>query len=157
MSLTPPPKVQKLQAALHAKAKGSPGYRFYLLYDKVYRRDVLAFAYQCCSANGGAAGVDGQTFADIEKYGVETMAGRTDGRTQEEDVSSAAGAAGVHPQAGRQADGRWAFRRSGTAWCRWRRCWFSEPIFEADLQPEQYAYRPDRSALDAVRAGPCAG
>ena len=70
MSLTPPPKVQKLQAALHAKAKGSPGYRFYLLYDKVYRRDVLAFAYQCCLANGGAAGVDNQTFADIEKYGV---------------------------------------------------------------------------------------
>jgi retron-type reverse transcriptase len=70
MSRIPPPKVQKLQAALHAKAKGSPGYRFYLLYDKLYRRDVLAFAYQCCLANGGAAGVDNQTFADIEKYGV---------------------------------------------------------------------------------------
>jgi len=70
MSLTPPPKVQKLQAALHGKAKGSPGYRFYLLYDKVYRRDVLAFAHQGCLANGGAAGVDKQTFADIEKYGV---------------------------------------------------------------------------------------
>jgi hypothetical protein len=55
MSLTPPPKVQELQEALHAKAKGSPGYRFYLLYDKVYRRDVLAFAHQCCLANGGAA------------------------------------------------------------------------------------------------------
>lgn len=70
MSLTPPPKVQKLQEALHAKAKRSPDYRFYLLYDKVYRRDVLAFAYQCCLANGGAAGTDGQTFADIEKYGI---------------------------------------------------------------------------------------
>src|SRR4030042_2813019 len=70
MSLTPPPKVQKLQAALHAKAKGSPGYRVYLLYDKVYRPDVLAFAYQCCLANGGAAGVDGQSFEDIEKYGM---------------------------------------------------------------------------------------
>ena len=104
MSLTPPPKVQKLQAALHAKAKGSPGYRFYLLYDKVYRRDVLAFAYRCCLANGGAAGVDGQTFEDIEKYGVRTVAGRTGGRTQEEDVSSAAGPAGVHSQAGREAE-----------------------------------------------------
>ncbi len=69
MSLTPPPKVQKLQAALHAKAKGSPGYRFYLLYDKLYRADVLAFAYRCCAANGGAAGVDGQTFEVIEAYG----------------------------------------------------------------------------------------
>ena len=70
MSLTPPPKVQKLQETLHAKAKGSPGYRFYLLYDKVYRRDVLEHAYRCCSANGGAPGVDGQTFADIEKNGI---------------------------------------------------------------------------------------
>ena len=69
MSRIPPRKVQKLQAALHAKAKGSPDYRFYLLYDKLYRADVLAFAYRCCVANGGAAGVDGQTFEAIETYG----------------------------------------------------------------------------------------
>jgi len=66
MNLTTPPSVQKLQAALHDKAKESPNFRFYALYDKVYRRDVLAFAYACCQANGGAAGVDGQTFEDIE-------------------------------------------------------------------------------------------
>src|SRR4030065_24512 len=70
MSLTPPTKGQKLQETVAVKEKGSPGYRFYLLYDKVYRRDVLEFAYRCCSANGGAPGVDGQTFADIEKYGI---------------------------------------------------------------------------------------
>ena len=58
MSLTPPPSVQKLQAALHTKAKGSPDYRFYALYDKVYRKDILAFAYDCCKSNQGAAGVD---------------------------------------------------------------------------------------------------
>jgi hypothetical protein len=71
MSLTTPASVQKLQTALHDKAKESPDFRFYALYDKVYRKDVLAFAYECGKANGGAAGVDGQTFEDIEAYGVE--------------------------------------------------------------------------------------
>ena len=71
MSLPPPPKVQKLQEALHAKAKGSPGYRFYALYDKVYRKDVLEWAYVRCRANDGAAGVDRQTFEDIEAYGLD--------------------------------------------------------------------------------------
>ena len=71
MSLVTPARVQKLQTALHAKAKESPSFRFYALYDKAYRKDILAFAYQCCKANGGAAGVDGQRFEDIETYGVE--------------------------------------------------------------------------------------
>jgi hypothetical protein len=69
VSLTPPPKVEKLQTTLHAKAKGSPEYRFYRLYDKVYRRDILEFAYLRCRSNDGAPGVDGQTFEDIEAYG----------------------------------------------------------------------------------------
>jgi RNA-directed DNA polymerase len=59
MSLTTPESVQKLQAALHDKAKKSPDFRFYALYDKVYRKDVLTFAYACSKANGGAAGVAG--------------------------------------------------------------------------------------------------
>src|SRR5260370_31655132 len=63
--------VQKLQTGLHDKAKGSPKFRFYALCDKVYRADVMAFAYECCKANRGAAGVDGQTFEDIEKYGLK--------------------------------------------------------------------------------------
>jgi retron-type reverse transcriptase len=70
MSLTPPEKLQKLQAALHAKAKASPDQRFHALYDKVYRWDVLCHAYERCKANGGAAGVDGQTFAKIEENGL---------------------------------------------------------------------------------------
>src|SRR5213083_1835662 len=65
MSLQPPNQVVKLQTALHAKAKAAPSYRFYLL----YRPDVLAHAYERCKSNQGAAGVDGQTFRDIEAYG----------------------------------------------------------------------------------------
>ena len=70
MGLATPETVGKLQTTLHAKAKNLPDYRFYTLYDKVYRSDVLTFAYQLCLANGGAPGVDGQTFEDIKAYGV---------------------------------------------------------------------------------------
>ena len=69
VNLVPPKTVEKLQATLHAKAKGSPDYRFHALYDKVYRSDVLEHAYRLCRRNGGAEGVDGQTFEDIETYG----------------------------------------------------------------------------------------
>ncbi len=75
MSLRPPSKVRKLQETLHAKAKGSPGYRFYALYDKVYRADVLEYAYRCCRHKGGAAGVASERFADIEAYGTQRWLG----------------------------------------------------------------------------------
>ena len=71
ISLATPESIQKLQTALHDKAKKSPDFRFYSLYDKVYRKDVLTYAYACCKANGGVAGVDNQTFEDIEAYGAE--------------------------------------------------------------------------------------
>src|ERR1700693_5680993 len=70
-NLATPKRVQKLQMALHAKAKAEAGYRFYALYDKLSREDILAHAYAQCRSNKGAPGVDGQDFADIEAYGVE--------------------------------------------------------------------------------------
>ena len=150
MSLQPPEKTRKLQAALHAKAKGSPGYRFYLLYDKVYREDVLAHAYERCKANGGAAGVDGQKFVDIETYGVERWLG---------ELAEALRKKAYQPQAVRRVyipkpDG--TKRPLGIPTIRDRVAQTAvvlvlEPIFEADLPPEQYAYRPGRNALDAVR------
>jgi group II intron reverse transcriptase/maturase len=150
MSLTTPSSVQKLQTALHDKAKGSSKFRFYALYDKVYREDVLVFAYECCQANGGAAGVDGQTFEDIAEYGVrkwlDELAQELKSRT-------------YRPQPVRRVwipkpDGKQ--RPLGVPAIKDRVAQTAavlvlEPIFEADLPPEQYAYRPDRSALDAVR------
>jgi len=150
MSLTTPPSVQKLQTALHDKAKGSPRFRFYALYDKVYREDVLAFAYECCKANGGAAGVDGQTFEDIEGYGLKRW---LDELTQELKSRT------YQPQPVRRVwipkpDGKQ--RPLGVPAIKDRIAQMATvlvlgPICEADLQPEQYAYRPDRSALDAVK------
>jgi hypothetical protein len=69
-NLSTPISVQKLQMALHAKAKSEAGYRFYALYDKIYREDILAHAYAQCRSNKGAPGVDRQDFADVEAYGV---------------------------------------------------------------------------------------
>jgi group II intron reverse transcriptase/maturase len=150
MSLATPSSVQKLQTALHEKAKASPSCRFHALYDKVYRKDVLAYAYERCRSNGGAAGVDNQSFADIANYGAERW---LDGRTQELKDRT------YRPQAVRRVyipkpNGKQ--RPLGIPTIRDRTVPTAaglvlEPVFEADLQPEQYAYRADRSALDAVQ------
>jgi RNA-directed DNA polymerase len=149
MSLTPPQSVQKLQAALHAKAKGSPGCRFHALYDKVYRPDVLAFAYDCCRSNQGAAGVDGQAFADIETCGLDRWLGELAQELKGRTYRPAA----VRRVYIAKADGKQ--RPLGIPTVKDRVVQMAAvlvlgAIFEADLQPEQYAYRPGRSALDAV-------
>lgn len=81
-NLATPESVQRLQNALHAKAKAEPGYRFYALYDKLYREDILAHAYAQCRANRGAAGVDRQDFVAVEAYGVERWLGELAQRPQ---------------------------------------------------------------------------
>ena len=74
-NLATPASVQKLRTALHAKAKTEAGYRFYALYHKIYREDILAHAYAQCCSNKGAPGVDDQDFPDIEAYGVQRWLG----------------------------------------------------------------------------------
>src|SRR6201997_5914303 len=150
MSLATPESVQKLQTALHDKAKRSPDFRFYALYDKVYRQDVLAFAYECCKANGGAAGVDNQTFEDIETYGEERwldeLAQELKNRTYQ--PLPVRRVYIPKPDGKQRPLGVPAFRDRTAEMAS---VLVLEPIFEADLQSEQYAYRRDRSALDAVK------
>ena len=119
--------------------------------DKVWRDDVLAVAWQMVRRNGGAAGVDGETVADIEAFGVDRWLGVLARDLKERTY---------RPQAVRQVlipkKQRGKFRPLGIPCLRDRVAQTAamlvlSPIFEADLQPEQYAYRPGRSAHDAVR------
>jgi len=148
-NLTTPKSVQKLQMALHAKAKAEAGYRFYALYDKIYREDILAHAYAQCRSNKGAPGVDGQDFADIEAYGVERWLGELALALREETYQPDPIRRVFIPK----ANGK--LRPLGISTVRDRVCMTAamlvlEPIFEADLPPEQYAYRPGRNAQQAV-------
>ena len=148
-NLSTPKSVQKLQMALHAKAKAEAGYRFYALYDKISREDILAHAYAQCRSNRGAPGVDGQEFADIEAYGVERWLGELALALKEETYQPDPIRRVFIPK----ANGN--LRPLGLSTLRDRVCMTAamlvlEPIFEADLPPEQYAYRPGRSAQQAV-------
>jgi RNA-directed DNA polymerase len=138
------------QHALNAKAKESPNFRFYALYDKVYRKDILAFAYASCKANGGAAGVDHQEFEDIEAYGEERWLDELAQELKDRTYQPLPVRRVYIPK----ADGK-TQRPLGIPAIRDRAAQVAavlvlEPVFEADLQPEQYAYRKDRSALHAI-------
>src|SRR5690348_5925606 len=147
--LATPKSVQKLQAALHAKAKAEAGYRFYALYDKISREDILAHAYAQCRSNKGAPGVDGQDFADIEAYGVERWLAELALALRQETYRPEPIRRVFIPK----ANGK--LRPLGISSMRDRVCMTAallvlEPIFEADLPSEIYAYRAGRNAQQAV-------
>jgi RNA-directed DNA polymerase len=148
-NLTTPNSVQKLQTALHAKAKAEAGYRFYALYDKISREDILAHAYALCRSNKGAPGVDGQDFADVKAYGVQRWLGELALALRQETYRPDPIRRVFIPK----ANGK--LRPLGISTLRDRVCMTAamlvlEPIFEADLPPEQYAYRRERNAQQAV-------
>ena len=150
MSLKTPNKIRNLQRKLYLKAKAEPGFRFYLLYDKIYRKDILDHAFRVSRANGGAPGLDGKTFEDIESDGLEEWLSGIRKELREKTYKPQPVFRVYIPKAGR---GR---RPLGIPTIRDRviqtACKLvTEPIFEADLEPYAYGYRPGRSAQDGIR------
>ena len=151
MSLSTPIAIRTLQRKLYRKAKAEPAFRFYLLYDKIWREDILHHAYALARANAGAPGVDGMTFAVIEASGLEKwLAG-----LREELVLKTYRPNPVRrvmiPKPNGQGE-----RPLGIPTIRDRVIQTAakivlEPIFEADFEDNAYGYRPARGAVDAVK------
>jgi len=150
MSLATPEKIRSLQRKLYRKAKAEPAFRFYVLYDKICREDILRHAYGLARANAGAPGVDGVSFAEIEAQGLETwLAG-----LREDLVSKTYRPEPVRRVMIPKAGG--GERPLGIPTIRDRVVQTAaklvlEPIFEADFEDNAYGYRPRRGAVDAVK------
>ena len=150
MSLVTPDKIRILQRKLYIKAKAEPAFRFYQLYDKIYRKDILLHAYRLARANAGAPGVDGMTFAAIEEEGLEAwLAGLAEDLVSKtyrpEPVLR------VHipkPDGGERPLGIPTIRDRVVQTAAKL---MLEPIFEADFEDNTYGYRPRRGAVDAVK------
>ena len=150
MSLETPEQIRTLQRKLYRKAKEEPSYRFYLLYDKIYREDILHHAYQLVKANRGSAGVDGQTFEQVESQGLRKwLAGiREELRTKRYKPQPVRRVMIPKPGGGERPLGIPTIRDRVVQTAAKL---VLEPIFEADLEPCAYGYRPKRSAQDAIR------
>jgi len=150
MSLETPEKIRSLQRKLYCKAKAEPAFRFYVLYDKICREDVLGHAYALARANAGAPGVDGVTFAQIEASGVEAWLAGLRGDLVAKTYRPDAVRRGMIPKPGGGE------RPLGIPTIRDRVIQTAakivlEPVFEADFEDSAYGYRPRRSAIDAVK------
>src|SRR5258708_7044608 len=150
MSLETPIKIRMLQRKLYQKAKEEPSYRFYLLYDKMYREDVLAHAYALVKSNQGAPGVDGQSFWGIESQGLEEwLPGiRDDLRDKTYQPQAVRRVMIPKPGGGERPLGIPTVRDRVVQTAAKL---LLEPIFEADFDPNAYGYRPKRSAQEAIQ------
>ena len=150
MSLQTPEKIRNLQKGLYAKAKAEPAFRFYLLYDKVYREDILHHAYRLARRNGGAPGVDGVKFADIEAEGLEEWLASLREELLKQTYKPRPVRRVMIPKPGGGE------RPLGIPTIRDRVVQTAaklvlEPIFEADLSDSAFGYRVGRSAGEAVK------
>jgi RNA-directed DNA polymerase len=150
VSLATPEKLRRLQEALYTKAKQEPAYRFYLLYDKVYRADILAHAYALSKQHGGAPGVDGVTYENIEGAGLERWLAAVQEALREETYRPQPVRRVLIPKPGGGE------RPLGIPTIRDRvvqtaALLIVQPIFEADMEPTAHGYRPGRGALEAVQ------
>ncbi len=150
MSLKTPDRIRILQRKLYGKAKEEPGYRFYLLYDKIYREDILAHAYALAKSHQGAPGVDEQTFEQIESAGLEKwLAGlRKELREKTYQPQPVRRVRIPKPGGGERPLGIPTVRDRVVQTAAKL---VIEPVFEADLEPDAYGYRPRRSAQDAIQ------
>jgi RNA-directed DNA polymerase len=150
MSLETPIKIRMLQIKLYRKAKEEPERRFHQLYDKIYREDILHHAYALAKSNQGAAGVDGQSFNGIESTGLaEWLTGiRNELRNCTYKPAPVRRVKIPKPGGGERPLGIPTIRDRVVQTAAKL---VLEPIFEADLEPYAYGYRPKRSAQDAIR------
>ena len=150
MSLTTPESIRTLQRKLYCKAKAEPAYRFYLLYDKLHRDDILAHAYALARANAGAPGVDGMTFAAVEAMGQ----GEWLAAIRKDLVAKTYRPAPVRrvmipkPGGGERPLGIPPIRDRVVQTAAKL---VLEPLFEADLDPAAHGYRPGRSGANAIK------
>jgi RNA-directed DNA polymerase len=136
---------------LYTKAKQEPAYRFYLLYDKVYRADILAHAYALAKQNGGAPGVDGVTFEDIEAAGLERWLAAVGEALRTERYRPQPVRRVLIPKPGGVGERPLGIPRILDRVVQTAALLILQPIFEADLEPTAYGYRPGRTALGAVQ------
>ncbi len=150
MSLQTPESIRRLQRKLYLKAKTEPAFRFYLLYDKICREDILRHAYDLARANRGAPGVDGVTFAAIEAAGLEGWLGglRKDVVAKTYRPEPVRRVMIPKPGGGERPLGIPTIRDRVVQTAAKL---VLEPIFEADLDPAAYGYRPGRSGADAIK------
>jgi hypothetical protein len=151
VSLQTPEAIRTLQRKLYGRAKAEPNFRFYLLYDKVWRADILRHAYDLACANKGAPGVDGVTFAQIEVSGLEDWLARLgeELRTKRYQCQPVRRVMIPKPGGGERPLGIPTIRDRVVQTAAKL---VLEPIFEADMDPAAYGYRPRRSGPEAIQA-----